>query len=139
MFSLCIFFYAQIRRPLYNGSLSSLETADNEDSETEFYLENETNYNSVISTLKIPTGSPTMAQALHPERNRIDSGNLVSELYEAKLDIRSLQDHLQNLVAENVFIRRKLYKIRRHYNTLKHNVDCLNPNESYLKYRNALI
>ena len=116
-----------------------METADNEDSETEFYLENETNYNSVISTLKIPTGSPTMAQALHPERNRIDSGNLVSELYEAKLDIRSLQDHLQNLVAENVFIRRKLYKIRRHYNTLKHNVDCLNPNESYLKYRNALI
>ena len=110
-----------------NPSTATATTSDEISEAQEFYLDNEKNCDSLISTLETSIVQPTLVQAM-------SSPDLMPS-YEARQSFITAQSQLKRLTAENIFLKRTLHGVRQNFSTLTNNLKCVDPNKKRFKYR----
>lgn len=103
---------------------------------TEFFIENKENAIAMLETLKWPTDRPTLSQAMHMDGVGQSYGQLMWSYHDAQQKLAKAQSQIKQIISENIYIRDKLYNVRRYYDHVQGGLKAMNPKAAapYYKY-----
>ena len=135
-----MFYFLQLKRKKeVTVDCEAQNATDNGESDcedVEFFFDHQANCEEVKKSLSISTKFPTLGHVITSAKHTAD--NTLMQLYETTQNLNTLQRQMERVMAENVFMRHKLWTVRNNYNQAMERLKAMNPNQPFLKFRDDI-